>query len=151
MLKITSNERSLFRSQAHALNPVVIIGEKGLTPSIIKEIDTNLNAHELIKIRVSNDEREERIAIYNTICEKLNAAPIQHIGKLLVIYRTKISPHSPEKRNNHGLKEVTIIKPSRSGTKRPTVTKVTLKKNERVTAGGLIKKAKKRQTSTKKL
>jgi putative YhbY family RNA-binding protein len=151
MLKLTSAERSTFRSEAHALNPVVIIGEAGLTSSVLKEIDASLNAHGLIKIRVFGDDRDARITMYDTICEKLDAAPIQHIGKLLVIYRPKkeTSKERNEKRGK-GLREVTIVKPSPSGTKRPTVTKVVLKGNERVTAGGSIKRAKPRQSSTKK-
>src|SRR4051812_41859049 len=87
MLKLTPAERSALRSDAHALNPVVIIGEAGLTPSVLKEIDASLNAHGLIKVRVFGDDREARIEIYETICDKLDAAPIQHIGKLLVLYR----------------------------------------------------------------
>ena len=152
MLKLTPAERSALRSEAHALNPVVIIGESGLTPSVLKEIDTSLNAHGLIKVRVFGDDREARIEMYETICEKLDAAPIQHIGKLLVLYRPKqeAAKERSDKRGK-GLREVTIVKPSPSGTKRPTVTKVVLKGNERVTAGGNVKRAKPRQTSSKKL
>jgi RNA-binding protein len=152
MLKLTPAERSALRSDAHALNPVVIIGEAGLTPSVLKEIDASLDAHGLIKVRVLGDDRDARIATYETICEKLGAAPIQHIGKLLVIYRPKkeITKERSDKRGK-GLREVTIVKPSPSGTKRPTVEKVILKGNERVTAGGSIKRAKPRQTSSKKL
>jgi RNA-binding protein len=151
MLKLTPAERSALRSEAHALNPVVLIGEAGLTPSVIKEIDASLNAHGLIKVRVFGDDRDARIEMYEVICEKLDAAPIQHIGKLLVLYRPKqeAQKERSEKRGK-GLREVTIVKPSPSGTKRPTVTKVILKGNERVTAGGNIKRAKPRQTSNKK-
>lgn len=151
MLKLTPAERSALRAEAHALNPVVIIGEAGLTPAVLKEIDASLNAHGLIKVRVFGDEREERVAIYDTICEQLGAAPVQHIGKLLVIYRPQkeTQKETGEKRGK-GMREVTIVKPSRSGTKKPSVTKVLLKGNERVTAGGSIKRAKPRQTSTKK-
>jgi RNA-binding protein len=151
MLKLTPAERSALRSDAHALNPVVIIGEAGLTPSVLKEIDVSLSAHGLIKVRVFGDDRDARVEIYETICEKLGAAPIQHIGKLLVIYRPKKeTPKERSEKRGKGLREVTIVKPSSSGTKRPTVQKVILKGNERVTAGGSIKRAKPRQTSTKK-
>lgn len=152
MLKLTPAERSALRSEAHALNPVVIVGDAGLTPAVLKEIDASLDAHGLIKVRVAGDDREARIEMYETICEKLDAAPIQHIGKLLVLYRPKkeASKERSEKRGK-GLREVTIVKPSPSGTKRPTVKKVVLKGNERVTAGGSIKRAKPRQTSSKKL
>jgi putative YhbY family RNA-binding protein len=151
MLKLTPAERSALRSEAHALNPVVIIGEAGLTPSVLKEIDSSLNAHGLIKVRVFGDDRDERIGIYETICEELGAAPIQHIGKLLVLYRPKKDTEKERSgKSGKGLREVVIVKPSPSGTKRPTVKKVVLKGNERVTAGGNIKRAKPRQTSKKK-
>lgn len=151
MLKLTPAERSALRSEAHALDPVVLIGEAGLTPAVLKEIDANLNAHGLIKVRVFGDDREERIAIYDSICTKLDAAPVQHIGKLLIVYRPKKEgkKEHTEKRGK-GLREVTIVKPSATGNKRPTVSKVVLKGNERVTAGGLIKRAKPRQKSAKR-
>lgn len=151
MLKLTPAERSALRSDAHALNPVVIVGEAGLTPAVLKEIDTSLNAHGLIKIRVFGDDREARVEMYDAICGKLDAAPVQHIGKLLVVYRPKKdAPKERSEKRGKGLREVTIVKPSPSGTKRPTVKKVVLKGNERVTAGGSIKRAKPRQTSIKK-
>jgi RNA-binding protein len=151
MVKLTPAERSALRSEAHALNPVVIIGDAGLTPAVLKEIDASLDAHGLIKVRVFGDDREARIEIYETICEKLGAAPVQHIGKLLVLYRPqKEAQKERSDKRGKGLREVTIVKPSPSGTKRPTVQKVVLKGNERVTAGGTIKRAKKRQTSSKK-
>lgn len=151
MLKLTPAERSKLRAEAHALNPVVIIGDAGLTPAVLKEIDASLKAHGLIKVRVFGDDREERIGIYDTICAELDAAPIQHIGKLLVIYRpVQETVKEAPARKGKGLREVTIVKASRSGTKKPSVTKVMLKGNERVTAGGSIKRAKPRQTSSKK-
>ena len=151
MVKLTPAERSALRSEAHGLNPVVIIGDAGLTSAVLKEIDASLDAHGLIKVRVFGDDREARIEIYETICEKLAAAPIQHIGKLLVLYRPKKEAQKERSdKRGKGLREVTIVKPSPSGTKRPIVQKVVLKGNERVTAGGTIKRAKKRQTSPKK-
>lgn len=87
MLQITSAQRRELRAKAHDLSPVVSIAENGLTDSVLKEIQTNLNAHELIKIRVYGDSREDRVAYYEQICEQLNAAQVQHIGKLLVVYR----------------------------------------------------------------
>jgi RNA-binding protein len=151
MLKLTPAERSALRADAHALSPVVMIGDAGLTPAVLKEIDASLDAHGLIKVRVFGDDREQRIAIYETVCEKLDAAPIQHIGKLLVLFRPKKDvPKERSEKRGKGLREVTIVKPSASGTKRPTVTKVIVKGNERVTQGGSIKRQKPRQTSQKK-
>jgi len=152
MLKLTPAERSELRSEAHALKPIVLIGEAGLSPSVMKEIDAGLNAHGLIKVRVFGDDREARIAMYDTICAELKAAPVQHIGKLLVIYRPKVEGTKETKlvKKGRGLREVTIVKPSPSGTKKPTVSKVMVKGNERVTQGGNVKRAKPRQTSAKK-
>jgi putative YhbY family RNA-binding protein len=151
MLKLTPAERSELRSQAHGLKPVVLIGDAGLTPAVMKEIDAGLNVHGLIKVRVFGDDREARLGMYEAICAELGAAPIQHIGKLLVVYRPKKEDEKQRSdRKGPGMREVTIVKPSPSGTKRPSVTRVLLKGNERVTAGGNIKRAKPRQSSPKK-
>ncbi len=151
MLKLSPAERSALRAEAHALNPVVIIGESGLTPAVMQEIERCLDAHGLIKIRVFGDERDERIAIYQTICESLHAAPIQHIGKLLVIYRLKIEKDQAiAEKKGKGLRKVTVVKQSVGGIRPPTVAKVTLKGNQRLTKSGNVKKARKRQTSAKK-
>ena len=151
MQKLTPAERSELRAEAHGLKPVVMIGESGLTPSVMKEISASLDSHGLIKVRVAGDDREARVAMYEQICEELQAQPVQHIGKLLVVYRPKIETvKERSSKAGKGMREVTIVKASASGTKRPSVTKVMIKGNERVTEGGTIKRAKPRQTSPKK-
>ncbi len=151
MLKLTPAERSALRAEAHGLNPVVMIGESGLTESVMKEVAASLDSHGLIKIRVFGDDREARIAMYEQICAELECAPVQHIGKLLVVYRPKKEVvKERSSKSGKGMREVTIVKASASGTKKPSVTKVMIKGNERVTAGGNIKRAKPRQASTKK-
>ena len=87
MLQLSSAQRRELRAQAHNLNPVVSIAENGLTESVLKEIDVCLKAHQLIKIRVYGDSRDDRLAYYEQICAQLDAAPVQHIGKLLVVFR----------------------------------------------------------------
>lgn len=87
MLQLSSDERRSLRARAHGLNPVVSIAQNGLSDAVLKEIDASLKAHELIKIRVYNDDRDEREAFLSTICDELGAAPVQHIGKLLVVWR----------------------------------------------------------------
>jgi len=87
MLPLSSVERRELRARAHNLDPVVLISENGVTEGVLKEIEVNLNAHELIKIRVFGDSRENRIAYLEKICTELGAAAVQHIGKLLVVYR----------------------------------------------------------------
>jgi RNA-binding protein len=151
MQNLTPAERSALRAEAHGLNPVVMIGEAGLTPAVMKEISSSLDAHGLIKVRVFGDDREARVAIYEQICEELDAAPVQHIGKLLVLYRPKKDAEKERSgTSGKGMRMVTIVKPSPSGRTKPTVKKVLLKGNERVTAGGNIKRAKPRQASSKK-
>ena len=151
MLNLTPVERTALRAEAHALKPIVLIGEAGLTESVMKEIELGLDSHGLIKVRVFGDDREARIEMYETICAQLEAAPVQHIGKLLVLYRPKKEVEKARTgKTGKGMRMVTIVKPSASGTKKPSVSKVMLKGNERVTEGGTIKRAKKRQTSTKK-
>ncbi len=76
MLKLNPAQRSLLRSQAHNLNPVVMIGDAGLTDAVMKEIGVNLDAHGLIKIRVFGDDRQARIAMQQTFCCELYAAPV---------------------------------------------------------------------------
>ena len=86
-IELSSDERRHLKALAHPLNPVVMIGNNGLTDAVMREIAINLDAHELIKIRVQGDDREVRVALLEQICQDLSAAPVQHIGKLLVIYR----------------------------------------------------------------
>lgn len=87
MLQLSSDQRRELRARAHNINPVVSISEKGLTEAVLREIELNLKAHELIKIRVYGDSRENRISYLEQICEKLEAGAVQHIGKLLIVYR----------------------------------------------------------------
>jgi putative YhbY family RNA-binding protein len=150
MIKLTPAERSALRAEAHGLKPIVLIGADGLTANVVKEIALGLDSHGLIKVRVFGDDREARVAMYEAICEQLGAAPVQHIGKLFVLYRPKVESEKARSTSGKGMREVTIVKASPSGTKRPSVTKVLLKGNERVTQGGNIKRAKPLQKSAKK-
>ena len=80
-------QRRALRAAAHHLNPVVSISQKGLTPSVLAEIDRSLKAHELIKLRLYGIERENREALFTEICTALNCTEVQHIGNLLVLWR----------------------------------------------------------------
>ena len=92
MLELTVEQRKYLKAQAHALKPVVMIGAQGLSEAVLKETERALAAHELIKIRVLGDERDTREAYLEQLCESLNAAPVLHIGKLLLIYRPALKP-----------------------------------------------------------
>jgi putative YhbY family RNA-binding protein len=87
MEPLSPSQRRELRAKAHHLDPVVSIGNQGLTPAVLHEIDVNLLAHQLIKVRVFSGEREHREAMLQRICDTLDASPVQHIGKLLVLWR----------------------------------------------------------------
>ena len=93
---LSSLERGALRADAHILHPVVTISNKGLTASVLAEIDRALKSHELIKVKASSDDRELRASWMKEICAKLEAHPIQSIGKVLVVYRER--PPEPKKR-----------------------------------------------------
>ncbi len=88
-IELSIAERKAHRAEAHHLDPVVMIGNDGLTPAVRKETDAALNAHGLIKVRVLGDDRDARQEMLDTICAELQAAPVQAIGKLLVLFRPK--------------------------------------------------------------
>lgn len=98
MLQLSPIERRELKARAHSLNPVVSISENGLTDAVLREIDVCLKAHELIKIRVYGDSRDERIAYYERICNELGAAAVQHIGKLLVVWRPSPEDEKPARK-----------------------------------------------------
>ncbi|MDK4528197.1 ribosome assembly RNA-binding protein YhbY [Kingella kingae] len=86
---LTKQQIAELKARAHHLNPVVMVGQKGLTEAVVAETITALQAHELIKVRVLGDDREERIAICQALCKSTEAQLVQHIGKLLVLYRER--------------------------------------------------------------
>ena len=148
---LTTQQRKVHRAEAHHLSPVVMIGADGLSEAVLREADAALNAHGLIKIRVLGDDREAREQMYHQIADELNAAPIQHIGKLFVLWRP-----IPEKKREidedrmPGPRDIKVIKNSSRGGQRPQVRTVRVLGNQRLTAGGILKRAKKRQVSPKK-
>ena len=151
-LHLTPAQRKDKRGEAHHLDPVVLIGDAGLTDAIVRETDLALKAHGLIKVRMFSDSRPDREAALASLADKLSAAPVQHIGKLLVLWRPlpeKAAVDAREDRNA-GPRVVKILKFSKSGNHRAQIKKITVFGNQRVTAGGEIKRAKTRVTSVKK-
>jgi putative YhbY family RNA-binding protein len=94
--ELTPAERQALKGRAHRLNPVVLIGAAGLTPTVVAEVDRALRVHELIKIRVIGAERADREALLGAVCAATDAAPVQHIGKILVVYRERPADEQPE-------------------------------------------------------
>jgi len=93
MPSLTALERRSLRAKAHHLHPVVAIGAHGLTAAVLREIDVALKAHELIKIRVWSDVRSDREAFLDEICRTLDCAAVQHLGKLLIVWRRNPELH----------------------------------------------------------
>ena len=89
MIELTSEQRRALRADAHHLNPVVSIAGKGLADTVLKEIDRNLKAHELIKVKLQGIEREDKASLLAEICGQLNCAPVQQIGNTLILWRPK--------------------------------------------------------------
>ncbi|MGI4812416.1 MAG: YhbY family RNA-binding protein [Janthinobacterium lividum] len=189
-LNVSPTQRATLRAQAHPLKPVIMIGSDGLTEPVFAEAERALGSHELIKIRIFDDDRAARSAIGVALCERLNAGLIQQIGKLLVIWRPAPGPTaaeraagrprtasaSPQARrasaaasgitprvtrlgvgrttsqstSNAAPRLVKIVKPSDKPGQRSKPKTVLVRGNERVTAGGTVKRAKKRQTGGKR-
>ncbi|MBK6716685.1 MAG: YhbY family RNA-binding protein [Burkholderiales bacterium] len=151
-IELTPAQRKEHRAAAHHLLPVVIIGAEGATAAVVKEIDVALTAHGLIKVRVFSDDRPAREALLQSLADELNAAPIQHIGKLLVLWRPQPKARRPEaaEEASKGARPrvIKLLTFSKSGSQRAQIKKVTVLGNERLTAGGLVKRAKKRTTGS---
>lgn len=100
-IALTPADRKALRARAHHLDPVVMIGDAGLSRAVLAEADRALGAHELIKIRVLGDDRAQRQTLLTEICSALGCAAVQSIGKLLVVYRPKPIEVVAERRRPH--------------------------------------------------
>ena len=150
-LFLTPSARKLKRAEAHHLDPVVSIGSDGATAAVRRELDAALAAHGLVKVRVFSDDRAAREAMLTELSTTLGAAPVQHIGKLLVLWRPPVAKEKAEREDRMpGPKVVKVLKFSKSGNHRPQVKKVKVLGNMRLAAGGELKRAKKRVTSLKR-
>lgn len=176
-LQINPSERRALRALAHHLQPVVMVGAAGLTKAVEQEVERCLRVHELIKVRVMSDEADFRREVMTRLCDKLGCAPVQSIGKLLVLFRPfdatlgaasmtsapattatrKTSANAayvPKAAHQNTTaaapRRVKVVVPATSPTHRPKVKRLTLLGNQRLTQAGQVKRAKKRMTSTKK-
>jgi len=90
-VSLTPRERTHLKGRAHALEPVVQIGSAGLTDTVVAEVDRALTAHELIKVRIAGADRDAREAVCDTLSERVDAAEVQRVGKILVLWRPRPS------------------------------------------------------------
>src|SRR3954467_1179998 len=132
MIQLTPAERKEKRGDAHHLDPVVMVGADGLTPAVLKEAEVAIRSHGLIKVRVFSDDRASREALLLELADKLDAAPVQHIGKLLVLWRpvAEDTPAQAPVERGAAPRTVKILKFSKSGHHRPQIKKVTVYGNE---------------------
>ena len=86
---LSAAQRKLLKARAHPLEPVVLIGTKGVTDEVVKEVDLALKAHELIKVRAPGLERQARAVALQTLCERTGADAVQALGKVFVMYRKR--------------------------------------------------------------
>lgn len=107
--------RRELRARAHHLHPVVTVGQHGLTPRVLHEIDVALTAHELVKVRVFNDDRAERETMLAQISGQLACTPVQHLGKLLILWRR----HDDEQADVAAERKPRGRKPAGEATRRP--------------------------------
>ena len=105
MLTLTVSRRRELKALAHSINPVVTIGKVGLSTRVIEELGRGLLSHELIKVKVQLDDRVARKALFEEVCEKLGAAPVQHIGKIFIIYRPRPEEEIKQQTQPHFVKK----------------------------------------------
>ncbi|WP_144393014.1 ribosome assembly RNA-binding protein YhbY [Pleionea sediminis] len=86
-MKLSTSQTRFLRSQAHNLKPVVMVGGKGVTEALLEELEIALNAHELIKVKVSAEEREERDEMIDILCRKSGAVKVQRVGHIVTLFR----------------------------------------------------------------
>ncbi len=86
---LTPRERAHLKARAHALAPLIQVGQAGVTTQLIAEVDRALTAHELIKVRVASDDRERRVALGDELAEATVAAVVHRVGQVLILWRPK--------------------------------------------------------------
>jgi RNA-binding protein len=142
-------QRREYRASAHHLDPVVLMGNDGLTEGVVREVDGALKAHGLIKVRVPGVDKATRDSLGQTLCDRLDAGLVQAIGKLVVLWRPLPNRVTvPKDDRGAGPKLVKLVKFSKSGNHRPQIKTVKVLGNERIAAGGVLKRARKRTTRT---
>ncbi|ATG57611.1 RNA-binding protein [Pseudoalteromonas sp. 13-15] len=92
-MTLSNKQKQFLKGEAHSLKPVVLLGSNGLTEGVVMEIQSALEIHELIKVKVPTDDRETKALIFEAIVRETGATKLQTIGHTIVLYR-----QSPEKK-----------------------------------------------------
>ena len=88
-LVLTDNQKKELRGRAHKLKPVVLIGKEGMTDAIVSAVDSALQTHELIKVKLLQNCMEDKAQVAEALSERLEAALVQRIGKTIVLFRER--------------------------------------------------------------
>ena len=91
-VSLTPRERAHLKARAHALEPRVQVGHAGLTTALAAEVDRALAAHELIKVKILDADRHVRAGIADALCAQTDAALVQSVGKVVILWRPKPEP-----------------------------------------------------------
>lgn len=97
--KLSNNQKKYLRGIAHGLNPMIMIGSNGITENLMEELESTLDHHEILKIKIAFGDRDERQEIVQHILEKTGALLVQSVGKVCVIYRQNEETELPLPRN----------------------------------------------------
>jgi RNA-binding protein len=92
-MSLTKNQIKFLRGKCHLLNPVVMVGQKGVTPEVLKELDVALNQHELVKVKIAAEDREAFQEIMDEICAQDQVERVQIIGRTLSVFRRNNEKH----------------------------------------------------------
>ena len=84
---MTARERAHLKGRAHALEPIVHVGQGGLSDAVVLELERALTVHGLIKVKINASDRQERHAIAEAICTRTDAAAVHQVGKIVVLWR----------------------------------------------------------------
>jgi RNA-binding protein len=88
-MTLTPRQRATLKARAHALEPVVTVGQHGASDALIAEVDRSLTAHGLIKVKLAGADRQEREQLTATLCERTQAEAVQQVGRVLVLWRPR--------------------------------------------------------------
>jgi len=91
-MTLTGKQKNYLRGIAHTKNPIVAIGNKGLSDAVLKELELALEQHELVKIKLPGGSKAEKTALLKEICERSNSESVQLIGNVCVVYRVSEDP-----------------------------------------------------------
>lgn len=86
-MPLKASQLRFLRGLAHERKPVILVGAKGVTASVLAELETALEHHELLKLRIDSDDRAARTALGDDLVARSGAELVQRIGKTLVLYR----------------------------------------------------------------